>query len=109
VETEPEMIRLLQSARGFVFMSNFENWCLSAHEAAACGLPLLVQAQNWSRERFGDQAHYFPTIGVTPENIAILKKFYHDAPALPAPQIKIYSWDEVAQQLKKVYERILNR
>jgi glycosyltransferase involved in cell wall biosynthesis len=107
VDSELEMVQLLQSARGFVFMSNGENWCLSAHEAAACGLPLLVQDQNWSRERFGDQARYFPTIGLTPDNIARLKQFYNDAPSLPAPRIKIYSWDEVARQLKTVYETIL--
>jgi len=107
VNSELEMVQLLQSARGFVFMSNYENWCLSAHEAAACGLPLLVQDQNWSRERLGDQARYFPTIGMTPENIARLKQFYHDAPSLPSPRIKIYSWNEVARQLKAVYEKIL--
>jgi len=108
VDSEIEMAHLLQSARGFVFMSNYENWCLSAHEAAVCGLPLLVQDQNWSRERFGDQARYFPTIGVTSENIARLKQFYQDAPGLPAPEIKIYTWDDVALQLKAVYERTLN-
>ncbi len=107
VDSEREMIQLLQSARGFVLMSDYENWCLSAHEAAACGLPLLVQDQNWSRERFGSQARYFPTIGATPENVARLKQFYQDAPGLPCPQIKNYSWDEVARQLKAVYEKVL--
>lgn len=107
VDSEKAMIQLLQSARGFVFMSNYENWCLSAHEAAACGLPLLVQDQKWSRERFGDQARYFPTIGETPANIAVLKQFYADAVNLPAPQIKLFSWDDVARQLKAVYEKIL--
>ena len=109
VESEVEMAGLLQSARGFVFMSNFENWCLSAHEAAACGLPLLVQDQNWSRERFGDQARYFPTIGVTPENTAILRKFYDDCPGLPAPRVPIFSWDEVGVRLKEVYGKLLQR
>jgi glycosyltransferase involved in cell wall biosynthesis len=109
VDSETEMIQLLQSARGFVLMSDYENWCLSAHEAAACGLPLLVPDQNWSRERFGDQARYFPTIGKTPENISRLKQFYLDAPSLPAPRIKLYSWDDVAQQLKAAYENVLAR
>jgi glycosyltransferase involved in cell wall biosynthesis len=107
VDSEWEMVRLLQSARGFVFMSNYENWCLSAHEAAACGLPLLVQDQNWSRERFGNQARYFPTIGVTAANIALLKQFFHDAPDLPGPQLQLHGWDAVAQQLKAVYEKVL--
>ena len=102
------MISLLQSARGFVLMSKFENWCLSAHEAAACGLPLLLQDQNWSRERFGNQSHYFDSIGFTPRNVKILKQFYEAAPGLPAPQGKLFSWDDAARQLKTIYERALN-
>jgi glycosyltransferase involved in cell wall biosynthesis len=105
---EAEMIALLRAARGFVFMSEFENWCLSAHEAAACGLPLLVQDQNWSRERFGDQARYFPSIGVTARNIEILRQFYQDAVKLPVPRVKIYSWNDTATELEKIYERVLN-
>jgi glycosyltransferase involved in cell wall biosynthesis len=106
--SEMEMIKLLRAARGFVFMSDFENWCLSAHEAAACGLPLLVQDQKWSRERFGDQARYFKSIGITAQNIEILKQFYADAPSLPPPAIKLYSWDDAARELKNVYERLLS-
>jgi glycosyltransferase involved in cell wall biosynthesis len=48
------MIGLLQRARGFVLNSRFENWSLAAHEAAACGLPLLLPDLPWSREQFGD-------------------------------------------------------
>jgi glycosyltransferase involved in cell wall biosynthesis len=107
VNSESEMIALLQQARGFVLMSNHENWCLSAHEAAACGLPLLVQNQKWSRERFGDQAHYFATIGNTPANIDILKTFYDQGPGLASPQIKLHSWEDAAIQLKGIYEAAL--
>jgi len=107
VESEREMAAQLQSARGFVLMSMFENWCLSAHEAIACGLPLLVQDQNWSRECFGDQVRYFGNIGFNPENVAALKKFYDDAPRLKPPGIRLYDWTEVAAALKKVYEKVL--
>jgi glycosyltransferase involved in cell wall biosynthesis len=107
VGSEAEMIPLLQSARGFVLMSRHENWCLSAHEAAACGLPLLVQDQKWSRERFGNQARYFDTVGFSNRNVEILRRFWEDAPALPAPGIKLHSWIEVAQKLKDVYGRVL--
>lgn len=54
VASEQEMIGLLQRARGFVLNSRFENWSLAAHEAAACGLPLLLPDLPWSREQFGD-------------------------------------------------------
>lgn len=109
VESEAEMIALLREARGFVIMSNFENWCLSAHEAAACGLPLLVPDQNWSRERFGSAASYFADIGSTPGNIAALKKFHAAAPTMPAPAVKLYSWDEVARELATVYQKVAGR
>jgi glycosyltransferase involved in cell wall biosynthesis len=102
------MVSLLQSARGAVVMSEFENWCLTAHEAAACGLPLLLSDQNWSRERFGDQAHYFDRIGFYPRNVEILKQFYEAAPNLPAPKIKLHSWGDAARELKKIYERVLS-
>jgi glycosyltransferase involved in cell wall biosynthesis len=107
-DSELGMVGLLQSARGFVLMSQFENWCLSAHEAIACGLPLLVQDQKWSRERFGNQAHYFDRIGFSPRNVEILKQFYAAAPSLPAPAIQLFSWADAASQLKTVYERVLD-
>jgi glycosyltransferase involved in cell wall biosynthesis len=107
VDSEAKMISLLQSARGFVLMSWYENWCLSAHEAAACGLPVLVQDQNWSRERFHDQARYFSSIGVSDDNVRILKKFYDDAPQLAAPTERQYSWREVARQLIAVYQKTI--
>ncbi len=108
-DSEAEINSLLQAARGFVLMSRFENWCLSAHEAIACGLPVLVQDQNWSRERFGNQARYFQTIGFSEENVRRLKQFYADAPSLAAPAIKLHSWMEVGGELKKVYEQVLSR
>jgi glycosyltransferase involved in cell wall biosynthesis len=109
VKSETEMKALLQDARGFVLMSNFENWCLSAHEAIACGLPILVQRQKWSTERFGDQAWYFSSIGNNSANTKALKRFYLDSPSLKAPSIEIYSWEAVARRLCSVYEDVLSR
>lgn len=107
VENDAAMVPLLQFARGFVLMSWYENWCLSAHEAAACGLPVLVMDQNWSRERFGNQARYFSSLGVSDDNIRILKQFYADAPQLSAPAARQFSWPEVAGELIKVYQQAL--
>ena len=108
-DSEAEMVALLQAARGFVLMSWYENWCLSAHEAVACGLPLLVPDQNWSRERFGDRVKYFPGLGVNDTNLRVLKSFYEEAPRLAAPAIKLHDWRAVASELKKVYEMVLAR
>ena len=107
VESQAEMVALLQAARGFVLMSRFENWCLSAHEAVACGLPVLVPDQNWARERFGNGACYFKNLGFNNANVRQLKSFYAAAATLPAPAIKLHSWLEVAQELKKVYAQVL--
>lgn len=107
VESPAEMAARLQAARGFVLMSRFENWCLSAHEAAACGLPLLVTDQKWSRERFGTGASYFAGPGSSPENIRRLKHFYETAPGRKAPAIRLHSWREVAEQLQAVYAWVL--
>ncbi|MDX1953492.1 MAG: glycosyltransferase [Verrucomicrobiota bacterium] len=107
VSNESEMIHLLQRARGFVLMSDYENWCLSAHEAVACGLPILVPDQKWSRERFGEKAHYFHGRGRT-ENSKAIKDFYDRCPQLKAPDIKLFSWHEVARSLIEVYSEVLH-
>jgi len=106
IDSRAEMIGLLQSSRGFVIYSQFENWCLSAHEAVACGLPLLVPDLPWSRECFAAQASYLDA-KTTSQNPAKLRSFYENCPSLSAPAIKLYSWDDVAGQLKACYQSLL--
>jgi hypothetical protein len=105
VKTELEMAVLLRDARGFVLMSRYENWCLAAHEAVACGLPLLLPAQKWSRERFGSQASYFPAS--RSHAIKALQEFYQRCPELSAPRIELFGWLDVARSLRTIYERVL--
>ncbi len=107
VESEEEMVGLLKASRGYVLFSRHENWCLSAHEAAACGLPLLVPDQKWSRERFGGLVSYFRGFD-TNDNVQILKQFYDRCPSLPPPPVKFYQWKDAAQQLKTIYEAVLS-
>ncbi|MEO6034879.1 MAG: glycosyltransferase family 4 protein [Verrucomicrobiota bacterium] len=107
VAGEGEMAGLLKAARGYVLLSDYENWCLSAHEAVACGLPVLVPNQKWSRERFGDHAHYFSNSNQE-ENIERLRAFHQNAPALFPPKIRLHSWEDVAGQLKSLYESVLS-
>jgi len=108
VTDRAEMIGLLKSSRGFVIFSQHENWCLSAYEAAACGLPLLVPNQPWSRECFGAQASYLDA-SMTKTNPDKLRSFYEKCPVLPASDFKLYSWDEVAGQLEAYYRSILSK
>jgi len=104
VSSEPELIQFFRAARGFVLMSQYENWSFVAHEAAACGLPLLLMNLPWSRERFGDQANYFPKAWDENSSAAVLRTFYENAATLPAPHVKLHGWPEVAQRLKQIYE-----
>jgi glycosyltransferase involved in cell wall biosynthesis len=106
VGTEAGLVDLLRQARGYVLMSQYENWSLAAHEAAACGLPLLLPDQRWSRERFGDRAAYFPTKGRA-DAVAALRTFYDQCPKLAPPGIKLYNWREVAEMLRAVYQKLL--
>jgi glycosyltransferase involved in cell wall biosynthesis len=106
VESEAGLVSLLQRARGFVSLSRFENWCLAAHEAAACGLPVLLSDVRWARERFGSQAAYFPRQG-KPAAVAALRRFYEQSPALPAPKVWLPSWGDVAVMLRDLYAQVL--
>jgi len=104
VETEAEMISLYRAARGFVIYSDIENWCLSAHEAAACGLPVLLRPLPWARECFGGEARYLTD---DPAGDAeVLRKFSQDAPMLPAPCVRQRSWAEVGGQLARLYRQL---
>ena len=102
-----ELVSLLQQARGFVLYSKYENWCIAADEASACGLPLLVPDQNWSQERFGNSVRYFS--GDNPaRNSAILRAFFEDCPRL-APPLRPKSWEDVARELRGIYESVIQR
>ena len=101
-----QLIGLLKASRGFVIYSQYENWCLSAHEAAACGLPLLLPDMPWSRECFGSQASYLRPQS-SASNVARLRAFHDACPDLPAPSLKLYSWDEVAEKLEACYRSVM--
>lgn len=100
-----ELISLTRAARGYVLDSYYENWCLAAHEAIACRIPILVPDQRWSRERFGNQANYLK--GNHAEKSRQLKTFYNEASSMSPPDIKLHSWVEVAHELKELYISLL--
>jgi glycosyltransferase involved in cell wall biosynthesis len=98
--------QIYRQARGFVLLSTMESLSLSALEAAACGLPLLVSDLPWAREYFGGQVSYLDpeTIG---RDFSWLRAFYEECPKLSPPAVKIYSWDDVAGQLQSCYQSLL--
>ncbi len=96
-----------RAARGFVLLSTEESLSLSALEAAACELPLLLSDLPWARTVFQQSAAYCPVTCDVSQTAAALRKFYDAAPGLPLPP-KPKSWLEVAAQLKTVYGGLLN-
>jgi glycosyltransferase involved in cell wall biosynthesis len=106
VSNASELKSLLLSARGFVLYSHYETWSLAAHEAAACGLPLLLPDMKWSRECFGEEATYFRADNPKTDS-EILRNFYKTAPKLSSPRQGLYSWGDVAKQLVDIYEKVL--
>jgi glycosyltransferase involved in cell wall biosynthesis len=106
---DPKAMRdILDRSRGALVVSEFENWSLAAHEATARGLPVLLRPQPWAVERFGDEAHYFDSWG-SKDASKTLRKFYERAPHLPAPRVRIFSWEEVGKQLVSVYQEFLSK
>ncbi len=103
VDGEAEMIALYRAARGFVIFSDIENWCLSAHEAAACGLPVLLRPLPWAHERFGDQATYFT--GEPAADAVVLRRFHETAGTAPAPDVRQWSWAEIGTLMLEAYRR----
>jgi len=101
-----ELIQLLHASRGYVLYSDYENWCLAAHEAVACGLPILLPDQPWSRELFDGQAKFFNASDKS-RHTQDLVNFYHESSQLAAPDIKLYSWDEVGTILANEYHKLL--
>jgi glycosyltransferase involved in cell wall biosynthesis len=106
VSDRKQLARIYREARGFVLLSSMESLSLSALEAAACECPLLLSDLPWARTTFKENAAYCPI--TTPHRTAAdLRRFYDAAPTLQPPP-KPPTWIEIAQQLKTVYERVLN-
>jgi hypothetical protein len=107
VQDRAKLAQIYRSARGFVLLSTMETRSLSSEEAAACQCPLLLSDLPWARSVFEGNASYCPVTASRARLAAVLRQFYDEAPALkPPPRPK--TWVEVAQQLKGIYETVLN-
>jgi glycosyltransferase involved in cell wall biosynthesis len=103
VSDRKDLIQILGQSKGFVLFSHHENWCLSAHEALACGLNILVQDQKWSRERFGNRAYYWPS-RPDKRHPEILQNFFKKQSSTILPEVPQCSWVQVARELVSIYE-----
>jgi glycosyltransferase involved in cell wall biosynthesis len=105
IEDRSHLARIYREAHGFVLLSSMESLSLSALEASACACPLLLSDLPWAKSAFGKQATYCPLTDQTEITARHLREFY-DSPNVPPPPPR--AWDEVAAQLKGIYDRLLN-
>jgi glycosyltransferase involved in cell wall biosynthesis len=105
ISNRQELADQYRSARGFALLSTMESQSLSALEAAASGIPLLLADLPWAHASFGESATYCP-LGSLHESARALRQFYDSCPtSQPPPPPK--SWEEIALQLKWIYGEIL--
>jgi glycosyltransferase involved in cell wall biosynthesis len=100
------LAQIYREARGFVLLSSMETRSLAAEEAAACECPLLLSDLPWARTVFGQNARYCPVTSVA-GTARVLRQFYDQCPSLKPPP-KPATWQEVALQLKAIYEQVLS-
>lgn len=106
-DTPEALVQCLDEARGFVLNSDRENWCLSAHEADARGLPLLLPDQRWSRERFGSTASFWK--GASSEKAGtLLQAFFQSARPRRGPSIPHANWEDVGRTCARIYREVLD-
>jgi glycosyltransferase involved in cell wall biosynthesis len=105
ISDRAQLAKIYRAARGFVLLSTMETRSLSAEEAAACACPLLLSDLPWAHATFGSHAVYCP-IASSERTAANLRAFYDAAPALPPPP-KPKTWDDIAHQLKTIYQSVL--
>ncbi len=106
VNNRAELAKIYRAARGFVLLSAMESLSLSALEAAACECPLLLSDLPWARSSFDVGTQFCPITETVSVAAEALKKFYAEAPQLPAPP-KPATWPDVARQFKTIYEKVL--
>jgi glycosyltransferase involved in cell wall biosynthesis len=107
IEDREKLAQVYREARGFVLLSSMESMSLSALEAAACESPVLLSDLPWARAVFGQSVSYCPVSSSAAQNARCLRQFYDAAPGLKPPP-KPLTWLEVGQQLKRLYETLLN-
>ena len=105
VSGEQEMAELLRKARGCADESFRE---LEPCRARSCGVwsPAVAARSALVPGTFWKEATYWPGKGSEALK-ATLRQFYERCPTLAAPNVKLYSWVEVAEILKQVYKSIL--
>lgn len=107
ISDRQELAGIYRAARGFVLLSSMESQSLSALEAAASGLPILLSDLPWARFTFGESAKYCPIRSET-KTVKELRIFYDSTPAMPVPRTPP-TWLDIAMELQTVYRAALEK
>jgi UDP-glucose:(heptosyl)LPS alpha-1,3-glucosyltransferase len=107
-----DLLPIYQRADAFVLPTAYETFSLVTHEAAACGLPLLVTrvsgiedllqdgVNGWFiRQDAGDIARRLDLLAANPSRRAAMG-------AAARESTRSYSWDAMARAYSDLYERI---
>lgn len=106
--TEEEKYRCLRGARGFALLSQFESGCIAVYEAAAAGLPLFLSNLPWAQKSYPQAKNLKLANLGSPEQVAAeLGRFYQQSHRMKEQTFPVLSWNEIAQQYLKLYEKIL--
>jgi glycosyltransferase involved in cell wall biosynthesis len=108
VNDRVQLAAIYRAARGFVLLSVEESLSLSALEAVACECPVLLTDLPWARGTFTKGMQYCPIKATLPATAAILRRFYDEAPQMPAAP-RPATWTDVAHQLLDIYKLVLAR
>lgn len=106
--TEAEKQRWLRGARGFALLSQFESGCIAVYEAAAAGLPLFLSNLPWAAKSYPLAKNLRLADLGSPRKVAQqLGQFYQQAHRQAGQTFPVLTWNEVAKEYLRLYEKVL--
>ena len=107
------MPALYREAEVFIFPSLYEGFGIPLLEAMACGCPVITSNTSSMPEVCGDAALYFDPLDRDALKKRIMnltedRKLWNEMRKRGLEQVKKFSWQRTAQQLKSVIENIIH-
>ncbi|MFH1289197.1 MAG: glycosyltransferase family 1 protein [Patescibacteria group bacterium] len=105
---DSDLFSLYQKAEAFAFPSLLEGFGLPPLEAMAAGLPVVSSNATCLPEIYGNAAYYFNPLSVSDmaksiEKVIFDKKLQEELKKRGAKQVKLYSWEKMADETLRIY------
>ena len=105
---DSDLFSLYQKAEAFAFPSLLEGFGLPPLEAMAAGLPVVSSNATCLPEIYGNAAYYFNPLSVSDmaksiEKVIFDKKLQEELKKKGAKQVKLYSWEKMADETLRIY------